>query len=569
MAGINIKNLTNTNIISDNDYIIVEQTTGTKKATVADITKSSTSVYYGENSDVIELQKPEMIEKVNNIENNLINTITDQSRLTSDKTITGAINELFTNVSNGKSLLASAITDKGIPTLATDSFEIMAKNIFCILTSTNSLVYKKIEGISEINAEKTIASPIKNLSIYNIGTDNQDTREIYNVIINTSDKNNNSKTYTINIPYKLEGTNNKQNELVQIENSNKFKFIRRVNSYIVNSNKWFLNKSNMPTARNALGTHLYNGKIYCIGGAGTSGNLSTVEIYDIETNSWSTGTNMPTARNSFTSQLYNGKIYCIGGSNSSVLSTVEIYDIETNSWSTGTNMPTARNGLTSVLYNDKIYCIAGNRDLSNAYSNLVEIYNIESNTWTSSVTNIPTARYHLTSQIYDNKIYCMGGANITGLINKVEAYDILTNTWSSLSVIPYSRFALTSQIIDNYIYCIGGTQGNNSYLNKVSKYDIINNIWTDDTELINGRYGLSSIKYNNVIYCIGGRNASNRLNNIDYFVQKKTSIIEELDSEEIIELSGEYDIQSYNYDTIITCTNIEKCNISAEINTIV
>ena len=79
----------------------------------------------------------------------------------------GAINELFTNVSNGKSLLASAITDKGIPTLATDSFETMAKNIFCILTSTNSLVYKKIEGVSEINAEKTIASPIKNLSIYN------------------------------------------------------------------------------------------------------------------------------------------------------------------------------------------------------------------------------------------------------------------------------------------------------------------------------------------------------------------------------------------------------------------
>lgn len=45
-----------------------------------------------------------------------------------------AVTELFTSVSNGKSLLAGAITDKGVSTSATDSFAVMATNIGAIET---------------------------------------------------------------------------------------------------------------------------------------------------------------------------------------------------------------------------------------------------------------------------------------------------------------------------------------------------------------------------------------------------------------------------------------------------
>ena len=43
--------------------------------------------------------------------------------------IDGALDELFTSVSNGKTLIASAITDKGVTTLATDTFAIYGDNI--------------------------------------------------------------------------------------------------------------------------------------------------------------------------------------------------------------------------------------------------------------------------------------------------------------------------------------------------------------------------------------------------------------------------------------------------------
>ena len=44
------------------------------------------------------------------------------------------IEELFQSVSNGKELLASALTDKGIPTLATESFEQIAQKILSLGT---------------------------------------------------------------------------------------------------------------------------------------------------------------------------------------------------------------------------------------------------------------------------------------------------------------------------------------------------------------------------------------------------------------------------------------------------
>ena len=60
---------------------------------------------------------------------NDINTIRDQYNTIAEKQ-----DELFQSVSNGKSLIASAITDKGVPTLANATFNEMASNIRTITT---------------------------------------------------------------------------------------------------------------------------------------------------------------------------------------------------------------------------------------------------------------------------------------------------------------------------------------------------------------------------------------------------------------------------------------------------
>jgi len=213
----------------------------------------------------------------------------------------------------------------------------------------------------------------------------------------------------------------------------------------------------IPTAKYGLTSQIYNGKIYCIGGIVNGANsINTVSIYDIVSNTWTTGTTMPTSRYCLTSQLYNGKIYCIGGYSTSYSNIVEIYDIAGNTWTAGTAMPTARYGLTSQIYNGKIYCIGGQINTTTA-TNIVEIYDIAGNTWTAG-TIMPTARQELTSQIYNGKIYCIGGQiNTTTATNIVEIYNIITGAWTtSILPLPIAKYGLTSVQNNGKVYYIGG-----------------------------------------------------------------------------------------------------------------
>ncbi|EGT5649334.1 hypothetical protein [Clostridium botulinum] len=62
----------------------------------------------------------------------LADITTDEDRLTENKTITGAINELFTFASNGKIKIATAITGKGVQASGSDSFDTLSNKITSI-----------------------------------------------------------------------------------------------------------------------------------------------------------------------------------------------------------------------------------------------------------------------------------------------------------------------------------------------------------------------------------------------------------------------------------------------------
>ena len=84
---------------------------------------------------------------------------------TTDKSsIVSAISETFTSVSNGKSLVASAITDKGVSTSSDATFETMAQNIEAIPTGSPTVLNPALvlwdwEGtkLAEYSAEDVLA----------------------------------------------------------------------------------------------------------------------------------------------------------------------------------------------------------------------------------------------------------------------------------------------------------------------------------------------------------------------------------------------------------------------------
>jgi N-acetylneuraminic acid mutarotase len=96
-------------------------------------------------------------------------------------------------------------------------------------------------------------------------------------------------------------------------------------------------------------TRLQDGRVLVVGGRNGSGALAGAELYNPATNSWSSAASMSTARFGHTATLLsNGKVLVVGGSDgvehpldpnfpdeitTTYLSSAEVYDPATNSWS--------------------------------------------------------------------------------------------------------------------------------------------------------------------------------------------------------------------------------------------
>jgi hypothetical protein len=94
-------------------------------------------------------------------------------------------------------------------------------------------------------------------------------------------------------------------------------------------------------------------------------DISLVEIYNPATDIWEPpGARMPTARSAVASAVYNGKIYVAGGEwQDPVVQTAfrvfEAYDPATNTWSVLPPMTTPRHGVAGAVIGNRFYAVSG------------------------------------------------------------------------------------------------------------------------------------------------------------------------------------------------------------------
>lgn len=106
---------------------------------------------YQKKSDIsLETTSKEVVGAINEVNSqfkDIAKEVGTETLNTTAQDLKGAINEVFQNVSNGKQLIATAITDKGINTSSDDTFQTMATNIGKIngignaFTVTNNLTH--------------------------------------------------------------------------------------------------------------------------------------------------------------------------------------------------------------------------------------------------------------------------------------------------------------------------------------------------------------------------------------------------------------------------------------------
>ncbi|MDD3172086.1 MAG: kelch repeat-containing protein [Herbinix sp.] len=276
------------------------------------------------------------------------------------------------------------------------------------------------------------------------------------------------------------------------------------------------------TSATAYGTGcVYNGKIYVVGGrTGTSARSPTVKsifVYTISSNTWTTITT-PDGFAEGAMELYNGKLYILYGvqyntfSSVKYTSTVHIYDIAGNTWTTGATLPKQKKGCRSIIVDDNIYIFGGSGDTMTVAD--VHVYNITRNEFQECTPM-------LNKRSYSGVVYSNGYAFIffgNNLINdltysspmRFEIYDIkkgsITNT------IPISgpdklRY-LDSVIYDDKMYIIGGENESSKVVNSIMVYDIKTNRFIESIDTPYKMYidnRTASHIYNDNIYIVGSQ----------------------------------------------------------------
>lgn len=232
-------------------------------------------------------------------------------------------------------------------------------------------------------------------------------------------------------------------------------------------NSWTARKP-MLTRRIDFGVTEYQNKIYVIGGTNDDGTYSSAnEVYDPSNDSWATLAPMPTPRTGIEANAVNGRIYVMGGENYSGYINLlqafpqnEIYDIATNSWSTGKPMPIPVYAYSSVVVNNKIYYLGGANHVDP--TNLTQIYDPQENTWSVgsnfSMPMIAAAAGATTGVMAPLRIYLFGGTSDEPLAgeNNTQVYDPTSNTWTKGTDMPTARSSMAVAVVDDLIYIIGG-----------------------------------------------------------------------------------------------------------------
>ena len=250
----------------------------------------------------------------------------------------------------------------------------------------------------------------------------------------------------------------------------------------------------VPDLNNAEASGVYApnvNKLFVFGGDDpTTGTVvNTTRIYDIATNTWSTGTPMPDVRAFMGSGYFNGKIYLVGGYTTGNVDPsfgqVWEYDPVANTFNTSRmSMPATLGGPGFGIINGHIY-IAGGRNLANTNLNTLYDYDIAANTWTTGA-NMPSGVNVPGSAVIAGKLWVFGGGNPfagsgtsptsgkTGVrawlkrifnpetTNSLQVYDPATNSWTSGPTLNQQRSFPAGTGVGNTAVAVGGYTGSST-----------------------------------------------------------------------------------------------------------
>jgi DNA-binding CsgD family transcriptional regulator len=251
---------------------------------------------------------------------------------------------------------------------------------------------------------------------------------------------------------------------------------------------------------------------------------------EIPPQNWVDVASMTEPRSSMAIATFEGKIIAIGGRSSlGVLSSVEMYDPISNTWSTLKEKPTAVYDASAAVIGEKIYIPGGVKE-DGSLTNIVEVFNPRKNEWENVADlPIPISGYGLAS--YEGQIFLFGGWDGQKPLDSVWRYDPNTDTWHPGSPMLTARLHPAVLADGGKIYVMGGSDGVSKLSTNESYSPYIElekeNPWKVEPDLPEKLSGYTAIKLYDKVAVIGGKSVvSGAIDQFHYStVQREWQII--------------------------------------------
>ena len=260
-----------------------------------------------------------------------------------------------------------------------------------------------------------------------------------------------------------------------------------------------------------VSNRLLDGRVLVAGGYDGSRELTSAEIFDPTTGTWTTTGSMVDRCGSHSLLLSSGKVLVFGS-----WTNCQLYDPLTGTWVATGPMNYARSASAAVLLKSGKVLVTGGT--INPYSSSsAEIYDPLSGVWTM-INPMSNIRYgHTASLLNNGKVLVAGGDTITFGVsvhsNTCELYDPEFGTWTttgSMNTFRDSHYAILDSL--GNILVIGGAAS-------LESYNPTTGSWTTVGNLLQTRRGFISILLNNSkILVSGGTNGGwQMLSSSEYF----------------------------------------------------
>lgn len=261
------------------------------------------------------------------------------------------------------------------------------------------------------------------------------------------------------------------------------------------------------------------GKLYVFGGfSGTEIQaLTRTDVYDPETDSWSSGPPLPEPVTHVVPETADGQIWVVGGFYGDhpgpSTDLVYSYDLASGEWRKRKPLPQPTASAVPLLAGRTLHLVGGflDRDATTAAHWALSLDEPEA--WVERAP-MKHARGHHTAAVVDGKLYVFGGQFRHDTdpvdLDVAEVYDPAADCWSDCAPLPQPRsHAETSTVVrDGRIVLIGGLNRNAGLrirgLPDVTSYDPQTDLWTALAPLPVGLIGPGAKVIGDRLYVTGG-----------------------------------------------------------------